>query len=65
MGIFWELMQENKLQEQEERAETLEDRIQVLEKDLASTKVLLRKTLEALEEHLHQDIDGDGHEGSK
>ena len=63
MGIFWELMQENELDEQRERADTLEERVEHLEKELIETRKLLRKTLVALEEHLHQDIDGDGMSG--
>lgn len=60
MGIFWELMQENEREEQKTRANTLEDRVDELEADLATTRKLLRKTLEALEHHLQKDIDGDG-----
>jgi len=60
MGIFWELMQENEREEQKIRANTLEGRVDELEADLATTRKLLRKTLEALEHHLQKDIDGDG-----
>jgi len=60
MGIFWDLMQQDTLNKQQEQADSLEDRVEQLETDLAATKHLLRKTLEALETHLSQDIDGDG-----
>lgn len=60
MGIFWELMQENEREEQKSRADTLEERVDELETDLAKTRKLLRKTLEALEHHIQKDIDGDG-----
>jgi len=60
MGIFWDLLQEDELEKQQKQANSLEDRIEILEKELASTKVLLRKTLAALETHLSKDIDGDG-----
>ena len=60
MGIFWDLMQQEELEEQKEKAQTVEDRVARLEKDLASTKELLKKTLAALEVHLSKDIDGDG-----
>ena len=60
MGIFWDLMQQDELEEQKEKAQTIEDRVAQLEKDLASTKDLLKKTLAALEVHLSTDIDGDG-----
>ncbi len=59
MGIFWDLMQESKIQDQQKQADNLEDRIQVLEAELKQTKEVLQKTLEALELHLNKDIDGD------
>ncbi len=60
MGIFWDLIQQDELDKQEGNAIILEDRVDQLEKDLAATKALLRKTLVALEKHTSQDIDGDG-----
>jgi len=63
MGIFWELLQEDKLQKQQEHAESLEDRVAILETELQRTQDLLSKTLMALEKHIDQDIDGDGKKG--
>lgn len=63
MGIFWDLIQQDELQKQEDKANSLEDRIEQLEQDLANTKTLLRKTLVALETHLTKDIDGNGKMG--
>ncbi|PWN05485.1 hypothetical protein [Rhodohalobacter mucosus] len=60
MGIFWELMQQEELEEQRSKAKTLEDRVEQLEQDLGKTRKLLRKTLEALEHHIQKDVDGDG-----
>lgn len=60
MGIFWELMQQDELDKQQKQADSVEDRVEQLEADLKQTKVLLRKTLEALETHISTDIDGDG-----
>lgn len=60
MGIFWDLMQQEALENQKAQSETLEDRIDHLEQELKNTKALLRKTLEALETHIVKDIDGDG-----
>lgn len=60
MGIFWDLIQQNELNKQQKKAETLEDRIISLEEELRQTKDLLRKTLIELENHLGKDIDGDG-----
>lgn len=64
MGIFWDLMQESKLEDQQKQTENIEDRVAHLEKELKNTKEVLRKTLAALENHLNVDIDGDGVTGS-
>jgi hypothetical protein len=63
MGIFWDLLQQEELEKQKKDAETLEDRVSHLESELEDTRILLRKTLVALETHLSQDIDGDGKMG--
>ena len=60
MGIFWDIMQQDELDKQEAKAKNLEERVEQLETELANTRVLLRKTLVALEQHLSRDIDGDG-----
>ena len=60
MGIFWDLVQQDELEEQKEKAKTIEDRVAELEKNLANTRELLKKTLATLEIHLSKDIDGDG-----
>ena len=60
MGIFWDLMQEEELEKQKEKASSIEERVEQLEADLAATKALLKKTLGVLEVHLSKDIDGDG-----
>ena len=63
MGIFWDLIQQDELNKQQQQADSLEDRVAQLESELSATKTLLRKTLEALERHLSKDIDGDGQLG--
>lgn len=63
MGIFWDLMQQSKIEEQQAKASSLEERVQILEDELVRTKELLTKTLIALEEHIDVDIDGDGVKG--
>ena len=60
MGIFWELLQEDKLQKQQAQSESLEERVAALEIELSRTQELLSKTLVALESHVGEDIDGDG-----
>ncbi|MFY0592981.1 hypothetical protein [Roseivirga sp.] len=60
MGLFWDLIQQSQIEEQKDRASTLEDRVAYLERELRDTQELLVKTLKALEQHLGKDIDGDG-----
>lgn len=60
MGLFWDLVQQSQISDQQTKAESLEDRISQLEIELASTKTLLNKTLRILEEVVGKDIDGDG-----
>lgn len=64
MGIFWDLIQQNEIQEQSKKADNLEERVSQLEKELADTKIILNKTLTALENYLEKDIDGDGITGN-
>ena len=64
MGIFWDLMQQDELEKQEEQAKNVEERVAILEKELANTRGILKKTLAALETHLSKDIDGDGKTGA-
>lgn len=63
MGIFWDLMQQEELEKQQEQADTLEDRVEFLEAELTRTRELLFKTLHVLEKHVGKDIDGDGETG--
>lgn len=63
MGLFWDLVQQSQISDQQTRADSLEERVAYLEDELHKTKVLLIKTLKALEEHTGKDIDGDGKAG--
>ena len=49
-----------KLEKQQNHADTLEDRVKILEEELQKTRELLYKTLQVLEKHVGKDIDGDG-----
>lgn len=60
MGMFWDLIQQSEIEEQKEKAVSLEQRVLYLEEELSKTKALLLKTLHILEERSGQDIDGDG-----
>ena len=63
MGLFWDLMQHNQLNEHAERATDLEERVVVLEREVEQTRRLMWQMLERLEEHFKADIDGDGRVG--
>ena len=63
MGIFWDLIQQSELDRQQKQADSLEDRVTRLESELFETRALLIKTLHVLEEHVGEDIDGDGETG--
>ena len=63
MGIFWDLLQQDELEKQQEQANSIEDRVSQLENELSHTRSLLKKTLVALETHIVQDIDNDGKVG--
>lgn len=63
MGIFFDLMQQDELEKQQAQADTLEDRVGILEMELQKTRALLIKTLQVLETHVGKDIDGDGKTG--
>ncbi len=60
MGMFWDLIQQSEIEEQKDKAVSLEQRVLYLEEELEKTKTLLLKTLHILEERSGKDIDGDG-----
>ncbi len=60
MGLFWDLIQQNELEEQKGKADSLEERVIELETELNKTKALLLKTLHILEKQSGLDINEDG-----
>ena len=60
MGLLWDLIQHGQIQEQADKAQSLEGRVERLERELRDTRQLLVKALERLEAHLQTDIDQDG-----
>jgi hypothetical protein len=60
MGMFWDLIQQGEIEEQKDKAVSLEQRVLFLEEELEKTRLLLIKTLRILEEQIGKDIDGDG-----
>lgn len=65
MGFFWDLIQQNEIEQQSKKAKNLEERVNFLDRELTQTKSILHKTLVALENHLGKDIDGDGKKGNR
>lgn len=63
MGLFWDLIQQSQISNQQSRSTTHEARIARLEKELEDTQNLLLKLLDRLETHFGKDFDGDGRVG--
>jgi hypothetical protein len=63
MGLFGDLMQQSQLSEQENAAQSLEERVTELETQLLETRTLQHRLLQILETHFECDVDGDGKVG--
>ena len=63
MGLFWDLLQESKLNDHEARAGNLEQRMAALEAELAQTRKILGEALRRLETKFETDLDNDGRIG--
>jgi len=63
MGILWEIVQTGLMYGQKRKADTIEDRVQILEDRLNATQNTLRSLVKKLEEMQGVDIDGDGRIG--
>lgn len=63
MGLFWDLIQHNQINEQAERSTDLEGRVTSLESELRQTRQLLQLLIERLEKHVGTDLDCDGRVG--
>lgn len=63
MGFFWDMVQQSQISEHRSRAETLEMKVQYLEKDLLQTQSLLRNLIIRLEEKFGEDLDNNGFVG--
>ena len=60
MGLLWEIVQTGLMYGQKRKADTIDDRVQILEDRLTATQNTLRKLVKKLEEMQGVDIDGDG-----
>jgi hypothetical protein len=63
MGLFWDLIQQNQISEQRQRASSIEERVSLLEGELREMRQLMQVMLERLEKALGEDIDRDGRIG--
>jgi uncharacterized Rmd1/YagE family protein len=63
MGLLWEIVQTGLMYGQKRQANTIEDRVQILEERLTATQNTLRTLVKKLEEMQGADIDGDGRIG--
>jgi hypothetical protein len=60
MGLFWDLIQQSQISNQRDSHDSLEERVQYLERDIGELKRVQLRLLETLEAHFGRDIDGDG-----
>jgi uncharacterized coiled-coil protein SlyX len=63
MGLFWDLIQQSQISQQERRSVGLEQRVADLEAELDRTRELLRSLIERLEKHFGMDLDQNGRIG--
>jgi hypothetical protein len=63
MGLLWEIVQTGLMYGQKRKADTIEDRVVVLEDRLNATQNTIRTLVKKLEEMQGVDIDGDGRVG--
>jgi len=64
MGLFWDLIQQNAINDQRVATTTLDQRVARLELELKQTRELLQVVITRLEENLRSDIDRDGKVGA-
>jgi uncharacterized Rmd1/YagE family protein len=60
MGLLWEIVQTGLMYGQKRKADTIEDRVAILEDRLNATQNTIRSLVKKLEEMQGIDIDGDG-----
>ena len=63
MGILWEIVQTGLMYGQKRKADTIDDRVGILEDRLTATQNTIRSLVKKLEEMQGVDIDGDGKVG--
>lgn len=63
MGLLWEIVQTGLMYGQKRKADTVEDRVLILEDRLNATQNTIRSLVKKLEEMQGVDIDGDNRIG--
>jgi hypothetical protein len=63
MGLLWDLIQHGQIRETQDRAASLDRRVEVLEEELRRTNETLMSLLRLLEQRFGEDIDRDGRIG--
>ena len=63
MGLFWDLYQQSQISDHRDRAESLEARVDNLERENERLATLLREVIGRLEKHVGVDLDKDGRVG--
>jgi len=63
VGLFWDLIQQSQISQQQSRAASLEERVAGLEHELRLTQETVHTLLQRLEELIGEDLDRDGSVG--
>ncbi|UCD28801.1 MAG: hypothetical protein JSV03_17280 [Planctomycetota bacterium] len=63
MGIFWDLIQQSQISDQQDTTTSLEARVGTLEEDLYQTRQTLHNLVLLLENHFGRDINQNGRIG--
>ncbi len=60
MGLFWDLIQQGQISDQQERASSLEAQVDYLDRRMDKMEQLFLEVLRRLEKALGEDLDRDG-----
>ena len=63
MGLFWDLIQQSQISDQRQQGQSIEYRVDCLEKELFKTRKIVHELVSILEKEHRRDIDGDGQIG--
>ena len=60
MGFIWDIIQQSQISEAQERAGSLEERVDALERQLRANTRAMTELVRALERRFGEDLNGDG-----